>query len=177
LSYYYAYGFEVYDTHQMGRRCYNGRFFNFQTDCREDVNAGAFHIALTNKIGLFKEGIIVDLDRFEQVWHYPIASYESRIVQDNLKPSSTADRHTIKEIRIETTIKYAAENGNSWEAVFNTPKQKWKLMTLVYHLEIDRFGLIVGGDWKSRHRPDFLWLKSKPKKFTGLLSRLGELLR
>ena len=68
VSYYYANGF-ISNTHQMGRRCYED---GNRSDCEEDLNAGAFHIVLVNKIALRNEGIIIDLKRGLEVWNHPI---------------------------------------------------------------------------------------------------------
>lgn len=45
-----------------------------------------------------------------------------------------------------------------------------------YNLDINANGEIIGGEWKSAARPDFLWLKEKPAKFTGDYERLADLL-
>lgn len=85
LSYYYAYEHKVANTHQMGRRCSRGRFAN--RNCKQDLNAGAFHIVLANKVGLLGEGFIADLDRFKQVWNHPVHTYDSKIMD-----TSNSDR-------------------------------------------------------------------------------------
>lgn len=173
LSYYYAHVHRAPDTHQMGRRCYeeNGR----ETNCNNDLNAGAFHIVLGNRIGLEGKGVIADIQRFKEVWNNPITSYQSRILGHKGAQSSSAPG-TVKVISIQTTISYVARGLHDWHPVNGTPKQAEKSQTYEYQIELNADGSIIGGEWISKQRPDFLWMMAKPRQFTGLLSRLGELL-
>jgi hypothetical protein len=45
-----------------------------------------------------------------------------------------------------------------------------------YRLEIDRYGNIIGGEWESEDRPDFIWQRKRETSFTGLLNLLPRLL-
>ena len=175
LSYYYAYGFEVPDTHQMGRRCYRGRWLNTDKDCKEDLNAGAFHIILTNRIGIDGKGFIADINRYKEVWNHPFVSYKTTVLGSG-RPGRDAAAGAVKKIQLKTSMAYVDENGHDWRHVIGTEKQYTKTVTYTYDIEVDAAGTIVGGEWTSKERPDFLWLKHRPRKFEGLLARLGELL-
>ncbi len=175
ISYYYAYKYNATDTHQMGRRCYKGSFRNNEKDCNNDLNAGAFHLVLANRLGLDGKTFVADLDRYQQVWNHPFSSYQSQIMAQK-GPSSNSAAGTVKVVRLRTTLNYVDENGHDWQTVMGTPKQEYKSITYDYELDIDGAGRIIGGDWISKQRPDFIWLVSKPRKFEGSLSRLGELL-
>lgn len=175
ISYYYAYGFEVPDTHQMGRRCYQGPWFNNQRDCYEDLNAGAFHIVLANRLGIDGKGFIADLHRYKEVWNHPITSYQSRVIGFG-KPKRDSAPGTVKTINVSTVMTYVDEDGHDWRPVIGTPKQFYKKVTYQYSLDLNNSGTIIGGEWISKLRPDFLWLKGRPRQYEGLLSRLGELL-
>ena len=37
-----------------------------------DVNAGAFHVVITNMIGINSQGFVADVDRFNDVWNQPV---------------------------------------------------------------------------------------------------------
>ncbi|MCM2348764.1 MAG: hypothetical protein NDI69_02005 [Bacteriovoracaceae bacterium] len=175
LSYYYAYGFEVPDTFQMGRRCFsNSSWFNRDKNCQQDMNAGAFHIVLANRLGIDGKGFIADLNRYKQVWNHPISSYQS-VITGTQGPLRRSAPGTVKVINLKTTITYVDERGHDWRPVIGTAKQYFKQMTYYYGLDIDRSGTIIGGEWTSSARPDFLWLKHKPRKFEGVLHRLQEL--
>lgn len=175
LSYYYAYSHKAPDTHQMGRRCFKGRLATNENDCNEDMNAGAFHIVLANRLGKDGRGFIADLERFEQVWNHPITSYKTDIIREHAPDRSSAPG-TKRKVEVRTVISYLDENGNDWHPVIGTSKQAYETITYQYKLDVDADGLIIGGDWISRKRPDFLWIMSRPRDFQGILSRLGELL-
>jgi hypothetical protein len=175
LSYYYAYGFKAPDTHQMGHRCYRNALLNDEADCNEDLNAGAFHIVLTNRIGIEGKSFIVDLIRYREVWNHPISAYESQVVSET-RPDQNAAATSVKTVRLRTTITYVHENGHDWQPVLGTPKQDYKKVVYYYKLDIGVNGEIIGGNWISKQRPDFIWLESRPRKFEGTLARLGELL-
>lgn len=175
LSYYYAHAHIAPDTHQMGKRCFEGQFMARNKDCHEDMNAGAFHIVLGNRLGFEGKGLIADLQRYKEVWNHPVNAYRSEILRE-LPPSQTSARGTVKRIEIRTEITYVDENGNDWRPVIGTFKQAYKKMTYQYFIELDSNGSIIGGEWISKIRPDFLWIMGKPRRFEGILSRLGELL-
>jgi hypothetical protein len=179
ISYYYAWGFEVSNTHQMGLRCDKK---SRDGGCKEDLNAGAFHIILGNKIGLEGTGFIADLDKSKEVWNHPVFAYSSEIEKTE-KPKRNSARGTAVVYRMKTRIKYVDESLNFWETVLGTEKQKVKEKKYEYSLDVDSFGEIIGGEWDGggffgggSDRPDFLWTKSKPTEFTGSFARLPELL-
>jgi hypothetical protein len=175
LSYYYAYVFKAPDTHQMGRRCFKRGVISRDKDCFEDMNAGAFHIILANRIGLNGKGVIADLQRFEQVWNHPITSYESLVLRETGPDTQSAPGTVVKK-EMETVITYVDENGNDWRPVIGTKKQSFDTLTYKYTLDLNASGEIIGGNWTSQDRPDFLWIMQRPRQFEGILSRLEELL-
>lgn len=175
LSYYYAYKFQAPDTHQIGKRCYKGPFLNDEKDCWNDLNAGAFHIILANRIGLDKKGFIADLNRFKEIWNHPVTRYESMILEE-FPPDQFSASGTIRQLKLKTRIKYLDESGLDWHPVIGTSKQVYKEKIYLYDVELDARGRIIGGDWLSKDRPDFLWLMYRPRSFEGVFKRLGELL-
>lgn len=172
LSYFYAYDHHVQTTHQMGRRC-NQK----SDDCQEDLNAGAFHIVLANKLGIEGTSFIADMEKTLEVWNHPIYGYTSRIVSSS-SPNRSSARGTKQIIRLKTIIDYVFEiKVNSWEPVIGTSWQYFKRKSYDYSLDIGARGEILGGSWHSNDRPDFLWLVGRTKNFDGMLSRLGELIK
>lgn len=168
ISYYYAYKYNPTDTHQMGRRCFKdpGMFRGpEERDCNNDLNAGAFHVILANRIGKDGKGFIADLNRYKEVWNHPITSYKSIVTGK-----------TPMGVRMKTTITYVSGNGIDWQPVKGTPKQESKTADYEYLVELNSLGQVTGGEWISKQRPDFLWLVSRPREFTGTLSRLEDLL-
>lgn len=177
LSYYYAFHAEDENTHQVGLRCFFGRWMGGARGCDEDLNAGAFHIVMTNMLGLKGEGFVADIDRFREVWNQPIVGYESEVISTRLAPSEFAAKATAYELRIRTELFYVNESlENTWESAFGTDNQKISSRLMQYRVELNRENKIVGGSWESDERPDFLWKRNKVTQFKGLFYRLPELL-
>jgi hypothetical protein len=175
LSYFYAYVHQVETTHQVGRRCFNGRV-NTSSDCQKDLNAGAFHIVMANKIALDNEGFIADLDRFKEVWNHPVVGYRTQILQEGRGSRINSAPGTVRTVRVKTNIHYIDETENYWYPVIGTRHQTVKSQEYQYVLEIDISGQIIGGEWRSTQRPDFLWLMRAPAYFSGEYMKLSLLL-
>ncbi|HXH73582.1 MAG TPA: hypothetical protein VNJ08_01355 [Bacteriovoracaceae bacterium] len=169
LSYYYAYGFQSTSI-QMGQRCYP----ESGDGCQEDMNAGAFHIVLANRLGIEGLSFIADIESTGEVWNNPAYQYTSYVVKE-LRPYADSARGTVKVVRVRTDFYFADNGDNSWRPVIGTYLQVIKKHQYEYDLDLDASGNIIGGTWLSKLRPDFLWLKGRPSKFNGILSRLGEL--
>ena len=127
-------------------------------ECR-DVNAGAFHLVLANLIGRMKEGFAADVTRGLEVWNQPISGYKTRVIGESRGRSPGADYWTFKEVTVETEMFYGAEIPPSWESTGSNMRSK----VYKYRLEISRRGRIVGGEWLTDDRPDFMWQNSHPK--------------
>ena len=161
---------------QMGRRC-NGSNPPGTDRCEHDMNAGAFHLVLTNKLGRDGKSFIADIDRNYQVWNHLAYSYRSTVRNTNLPPLSTSAPGTVRMARVRTVVNYVfLLTRNTWEPVLGTSRQRLSSRTYEYYLDLDRDGRIIGGEWITAQRPDFLWLERKVSRFGGLFSRLGELL-
>lgn len=144
-----------------------------------DVNAGAFHVVLSNMIGVFSKGFVADVDRFNDVWNQPVVGYESRLHEELPVTASDIKNGINKKIRVVTIMSYGDElefyspeseaegvlSFVSKEPVTGTPAQLTTSRSYEYVLELDSFGKIVGGTWISDARPDMLWMKIKDEKF------------
>lgn len=159
----------------MGRRCNGGA--NTGTDrCVHDMNAGAFHIVLSNRLGKDGVSFVADIDRNSQVWNHLAYRYTSKTIYNNLPPRSTSASGTTRVVRMRTSVYYVwLLSRNTWEPVIGTTRQRTNPRTYEYYLDLDSQGIIIGGDWISTQRPDFLWLERRAS-FGGQFSRLGELL-
>lgn len=176
LSYYYAFYTEDQDTDQIGLRCFFGSWLGGMRGCNNDLNAGALHIVMANKLGLQKESFVMDRDRFNEVWNQPVVGYKSTVLNAYLPKSSRAAKNAVREMRVETELYYVDESEPSWTVDFGTKNQIITTLKMVYRLEISADGKIVGGEWETDDRPDFLWNKTKVTNFQGIFSRLPELL-
>lgn len=177
ISYFYAFHYKA-DVDQMGLRCFFGSWMGGARGCGEDLNAGAFHIVIANKLGLQKEGFMADVERFREVWNQPIVGYKSTVIAENLAPSSSAAKLAVKEMRIATEFFYVDESDPQWNTVHGTKEQKVSVREYRYRIELDASGKIVGGEWESKQRPDFIWNTdpARPQDFTGIFTNLPGLL-
>jgi hypothetical protein len=154
MSYYYARvgGGRV---HFLGRRCRENAG-NTSIKCT-DMNAGAFHVVITNLIR-DKKSFILDLDPYKHVWNYPVLGYES-IVSDERKPSPGSAVGTKKEILLQTDLLFVQETGPQWEPPVRAIGKK----VYSYWLELSEEGKILGGSWADTDHPDFAWTSDPVK--------------
>lgn len=147
-------------------------------DCT-DVNPGAFHIVLSNMIGVYSRGVVVDIDRFADVWNQPVVGYDSVATGEQAPTASELSKGIAKKIRFVTNMHYGDElefrtrsseaEGNihfvSKEPVTGTPMQLTSTRRYEYVVELNAAGEIMGGTWISDSRPDFLWIRTQSPKF------------
>jgi hypothetical protein len=157
-------------------------------ECR-DVNAGAFHVVLTNMLGIHGRGFVADVDRFNDVWNQPITSYQSSIEGEEGVSDVEALAGIARKIRIKTKMTYGEElkfykpeiaatgaiNFVSKSPVTGTPHQEFRSKDYEYIIETDASGKIIGGTWISETRPDFLWMFERSKNFKNSPMPLGGL--
>lgn len=173
LSYYYAFKHQVRSTHQMGRRCN----FWIEPNCHDDLNAGAFHIVLANKVGIDGSSFIADVERKRAVWNHAVNKYTTTIVQENIAPADDSAPGTVRRVRVKTDMSFVMGiKKNSWFPVMGTEDHVDDIRNYEYYLELDHQGNIIGGEWISKARPDFMWMMEKATNFGGMFHRLPELL-
>lgn len=130
-----------------------------QSSCN-DLNAGSFHLILANKLGLKGVGFIADIDRYLEVWNHIAVNYQSTN-RNETEPSETSAPGTIKRLHVETIVTYAAAIAPKFGPVLNTEAAEYAQNTYEYYLDLNKDGAIVGGDWISDVRPDFVWTQQK----------------
>lgn len=157
-------------------------------DCK-DVNAGAFHVVLSNMLGIHGRGFVADIDRFNDVWNQPVTSFTSTVLGE--EPVSELERASgvARKLRLSTKFTYGEElkfftpelaatgikNFVSKKPVTGTAHQEFRHKAYEYLVEIDSAGKIVGGEWISQTRPDFLWMYQRAKNFRNSPIPLGGL--
>lgn len=170
LSWYY-FRKPAVDYARMGGRCRTK-----QETCNQDLNAGAFHLVLANRLGLKGEGFTADIDRLKEVWNHTATSYQSRITNARVPRRYGRARGTVRHVRVQTVVDYTfVLKKNSWEPVLGTPNQRSTKRTYEYYLDLDGSSAIIGGDWISAERPDFLWSTGRVTEFTGNMAKLGDI--
>lgn len=173
LSYYYAY-FVKEPTRQVGLRCFLPRGVRgLSRGCGKDLNPGAFHIIMANKLGVERVGFLADVDPYREVWNQPITSFKSEIIMTRAAGSRAA-RNAVTEVMVRTEMYYGSEIDPQWAPALYTPAQLYEKKELEYTIELDAAGNIVGGEWISEMRPDFVWFREKAA-FTGEFEILGKL--
>jgi hypothetical protein len=76
-------------------------------------------------------------------------------------PVKTSALGTIKRIEVETIVTYAAAIAPKFDPVLNTDHAEYAQKTYEYYLDVNKDGLVIGGDWISDTRPDFVWTQKK----------------
>ena len=139
-----------------------------------DVNPGAWHIAVLNFIAKKKQPFFMDRYAVEKVWNVPILGYKMRYInprngtivkglEDAIVPLSemTGDRFRkyrastaqwIVGIEMEVKFAFGLTNLRDKPIMAGIAQDSYK-----YDLEIDKDGVIVGGEWYTDIHPDFLW--------------------
>lgn len=188
LDFYYAKVHKTNKRFQIGQRCKAVGKVPGEGDARDrvtaepnviarnsgncsDINAGAFHVAMANMIGVNDKGLVVEIDRYNDVWNQPVGKYEAEII------SQTAVRGGSK-VRVKMVMTYGEElnlltpeeandEGGfmSMFPVTGTPENTTRSRAYEYFLEVDSMGNITGGEWISNTRPDFIWSKAGTDKF------------
>lgn len=173
VSYYYAYHHKVPTTNQMGRRCMTG----VGPGCSNDFNAGAFHLVLTNKLGLEETSFIADIERGRQVWNHAVLKYDSEIINSHLSPKVGSARGTVRRAHVKTLLTVVMSiKSNSWYPTNGTDGHINAERNYEYFLELDAQNNIIGGEWISHTRPDFIWNMAKAETFHGQYARIMEML-
>jgi hypothetical protein len=141
--------------------------------CR-DSNAGAFHVVLTNELGLRKTSFLMDMTPDVEVWNQALVSYRSQVGSLKKQKSTGAAAETVYEVDVTSTVTYITELASEWEA--HGPQDRSMLRDVVYRyrLELNAAREIVGGQWTSEKHPDFLWRQTRPFA-SRLLAKLPEI--
>lgn len=140
------------------------------SDCA-DINAGAFHLALANMIGIQDMGMVVEIDRYRDVWNQPVGKYESKIVgrvqtRNGFKVRMRTLMTYGEELNLLTPEERNDEGGfMSMDPVSGTPNNTTRAREYEYYVELDTNGNVTGGEWISNTRPDFIWSKAGTDRF------------
>ncbi|MBA2403394.1 MAG: hypothetical protein H0V66_01375 [Bdellovibrionales bacterium] len=159
-------------------------------ECR-DVNAGAFHVVMANMIGIQSMALIADVDRFNDVWNQPVVSYDASVKEELAVSEEQTMNGIARRLSMQMKMVYGEElqfasaaatargedNFVSKNPVTRTGHQEFRFKIYEYILELDGAGKVVGGEWMSDTRPDFLWTKKRDQKFQNSPMPLGGLVK
>ena len=138
-----------------------------------DVNAGAFHVIVTNRLGLMGESFVADVTRFKEVWNHAAVSYQSTLLAQSA-PVTTSARHTAIRQLVEMKVRYAGAISPKLHPVIGTPAAEYLDSRYQYWLDISADGEILGGEWQDGAQPDFLWIQGQAA-FKGKWQKLNEI--
>lgn len=148
------------------------------SQCR-DTNPGAFHVIVTNFLGMRHQAIAEDRTFDAEVWNQPFVGYEITMQEeidlaranellgmtgDTYAPNANAKRFF--EVRLTTdyiTETYASTEPSTPNIARYTRHDRYH-----YILELDDNGKILGGEWVEGSRfnhPDFLWLPIRAARY------------
>lgn len=160
------------DTHFLGQRCNADLQAHPENanapECR-DTNAGAFHVVLTNMLGIKKQAFVADVTRDLQVWNQPVFGFTTQIINQSSNIYAGAAPGTRSIVGVKTQMSYISEFGPRWSATpFDAFPAQVGTANYEYTLELNAAGEIIGGAWQTEVRPDFLWVQTAPSFTTGL---------
>ena len=131
-------------------------------ECR-DSNPASLHLVLADYIGKRDQGFVGDIQAGAQVWNQPIVGYSVELTNERALVSEPSYRYaasgTVKLVDVQLHLSYLVEESPAREPVApNLASQDF-----AYTLEVDAGGYIIGGEWRSEERIDFMWqLKRRP---------------
>ena len=177
MSYYYArHGSSK--TVQVGKRCNTRpgqRLRRGQRTACKDMDPAAFHILITNLIGLKKKSLIVDIDPNNEVWNHVPNEYSFDIYEEYI-PDNTATKGTAKSYWIGLAVSYASAIAPFFEPVIGRTEGFYVENNYQYQIDVNAKGEIIGGQWFSDLRPDFVWKRPRID-FKGYWSKINDIYR
>ena len=139
----------------LGTNCMNG---NPAFAMCYDTNPGAFHVVLSNQIGMMNEGMNIDADPTYQRWNQPVYAYDSEILLERAA-SPSASESAVREVVVRTELEYTLEIEPQWVPALGTSEQTTKVVTYLYTVELNSAGEVVGGQWLIDNNNRFVTLE------------------
>lgn len=145
-----------------------------------EVNAAAFHLAITNLIGLQNEGFVFDRTTSAQVWNQPVYGYkfEYKLLKDfPVKNNSKYFLEPAKIYGVKMILQWVSEEGPRFTKV--TGKDFLRETVYDYKISVNYLGEIIAGEWEkgATTQPDFLWRMAKPHwhpSFSIIAANIGD---
>ncbi|MGX9727158.1 MAG: hypothetical protein ACTFAK_07520 [Candidatus Electronema sp. VV] len=158
-----------------------------EQDCF-DTNPGTWHLAMVNQLGASKRSMVMDVTFDYQVWNQPVVGYRYRhfnpksmtyqsVIANAAVPraSFTNDKfaryrsnQTASIIGIEMFVSYTVETAPTHSMTDSAGDDSIKEVRYLYDLELDISGRIIGGEWRCKAHPDFLWTPPKGSQAQGV---------
>lgn len=162
----------------LGKRC-RSPLLVFTNAC-DEINPGAFHLALVNRVGAMKKTFIGDIAPGGEVWNYPVKSYSSsyynvfdkeessdfRSVMESYEKKDKkkkfvkhGDRHKQTKFIVGVITKVVYQNMREKNLVSSSGIGEDSILEKEYRydLELDENFTILGGENPAKNLPDFVW--------------------
>ncbi|TDJ04078.1 MAG: hypothetical protein E2O68_08770 [Deltaproteobacteria bacterium] len=113
-----------------GRISRNSYIKHLVESCEQSVNPAAFHIIITNMIGLRGESFIIDKTWDDEVWNQPLYyyDYETRPYKARIPEGSPME--TASFVHVKMKVKMVGERPSTWKGgpliEINPKYKKWK---------------------------------------------------
>ncbi len=148
----------------------------------QDVDAGLFHLVLVNRIGQDRIGFMMDVDNNHKINNHPVGAYrstwfnprtgrpgsaaESKVGLDrSLDPSWMRRNPEARQlIGVRTRVTYRHYHWPEDRRLYETDSpldDRIRELEYEYELELDASGRVVGGEWRNREQPDFIWMANR----------------
>ncbi len=136
-----------------------------------DLDAGLWHLALLNRIGVDKMGIMMDIDNNKKINNHPFGIYsltyfnpatgeDGTLQQSVVNRSAVTDGYarrrnakTVYLVGVKSTVRYRYyqwPEDNKDKVTDGESQDITKEKTFVYDLELDAGGNVLGGEWGNR---------------------------
>lgn len=139
-----------------------------------DSNPMTWHLAATNRVGYYGKSFVMDSTSGSEVWNFAVKGYDYSYFNPRTFQTTHNIKAAIEPIAHLTNDKFKAHRSPKTRYVVGivmdvflpsiiTPQvregknDRTKAENFVYDLELDENLNIVGGEWHSAARPDFLW--------------------
>ncbi len=110
-----------------------------------DVNPGAFHVIMTNMVGIRSEAFGIDATTTAQKWNQPVHTYASQVLERWIP--ETEDPNIVEAVGVRSAVTYTAEIEPQWQATTGTSLHSDHTKTYHYVLYLDSEKKITGGEW------------------------------
>lgn len=117
---------------------------------RSPINAGAFHIIITNWLGRGGHPIGMEADPGEEKWNYPIFAY-----------SYNTNRYASGQVAVNMKLSYAKDSRGEYQ---QSPRIEYT-KNFSYGLTLNSQGEITGGSfYRGSSMIDMLWMPVRPRQ-------------
>ena len=83
--------------------------------CEQSVNPAAFHIIITNMVGLRKESFVMDRTWDDEVWNQPVYQYEYNTKPFRARIPEGSPMETSSFVHVKMKVKMVGERPSSWK--------------------------------------------------------------